>query len=84
MTYFPVFKALTEAANPDLADAQAESKVTVMADPEPVLVPVQPDRHVKSTSPAPATSPSSYWRSNSVSYDNVAGACRLHGRDQDR
>lgn len=29
LTYFPLFKALTEAANPDLAKAQATSKVTL-------------------------------------------------------
>jgi len=29
VTYFPLFKALTEAANPDLAKAQATSKVTL-------------------------------------------------------
>ncbi|MFM6999542.1 MAG: MFS transporter [Limnohabitans sp.] len=33
VTYFPVFKALTKAANPDLAAAQATSKVVVIADP---------------------------------------------------
>jgi len=33
VTYFPVFKALTKAANPDLAAAQAASKVVVVADP---------------------------------------------------
>ncbi|MGV0985780.1 MAG: MFS transporter [Limnohabitans sp.] len=33
VTYFPVFKALTKAANPDLAAAQATSKVVVVADP---------------------------------------------------
>ena len=33
LTYFPVFQALTEAANPDLAAAQARSKVVVVADP---------------------------------------------------
>ena len=33
VTYFPVFKALTKAANPDLAAAQAASKVVVIADP---------------------------------------------------
>ena len=33
VTYFPVFKALTEAANPDLAAAQAKSQVVVTADP---------------------------------------------------
>ena len=33
VTYFPVFKMLTEAANPDLAKAQATAGVTVTADP---------------------------------------------------
>src|SRR5690242_12049045 len=33
LTYFPLFKALTEAANPDLAAAQAKNKVVVVADP---------------------------------------------------
>jgi MFS family permease len=32
VTYFPVFKMLTEAVNPDLAHAQANSAVTVTAD----------------------------------------------------
>jgi Sugar (and other) transporter len=33
LTYFPAFKALTSAANPALAAAQAKSPVTVFADP---------------------------------------------------
>jgi MFS family permease len=33
LTYFPIFKALTVAANPDLAQATATSPVTVVADP---------------------------------------------------
>jgi hypothetical protein len=33
VTFFPVFKMLTEAANPDLAKAQATAGVTVTADP---------------------------------------------------
>lgn len=33
LTYFPVFKALTEAANPDLAAAQAKNKVVIIANP---------------------------------------------------
>ena len=33
LTYFPIFKALTVAANPDLAAATATSPVTVVADP---------------------------------------------------
>jgi MFS family permease len=33
LTYFPIFKALTVAANPALASASASSPVTVVADP---------------------------------------------------
>src|SRR6187431_1229587 len=33
LTFFPLFKALTEAANPELAVAQAKNKVIVQADP---------------------------------------------------
>ncbi|MDO9287005.1 MAG: MFS transporter [Aquabacterium sp.] len=33
LTYFPLFKALTGAANPELAQAQATAQITVKADP---------------------------------------------------
>ncbi len=33
LTYMPLFKLLTEAANPDLARAQANAKIVVTADP---------------------------------------------------
>ncbi len=33
VTYFPLFKALTEAGNPDLAKAQATAQISVKADP---------------------------------------------------
>jgi MFS family permease len=33
LTFFPLFKALTEAANPDLAKAQATAQISVKADP---------------------------------------------------
>ena len=33
LTFFPLFKALTEAANPDLAKAQATAQIVVKADP---------------------------------------------------
>jgi len=33
LTYFPLFKALTNAANPELAAAQARSEIVVRADP---------------------------------------------------
>ncbi|MBL0088638.1 MAG: MHS family MFS transporter [Ideonella sp.] len=34
LTYFPLFKALTEAGNPELAKAQASAQITVKADPK--------------------------------------------------
>lgn len=34
LTYFPLFKALTEAANPDLAAAQKNAQIVVTADPK--------------------------------------------------
>ena len=33
LTYFPIFKAITNAANPALSEAQAKSPATVVADP---------------------------------------------------
>jgi len=33
LTYFPIFKAITEAANPELAAAQAKTPIIVKADP---------------------------------------------------
>jgi MFS family permease len=33
LTFFPLFKALTEAANPELAAAQVKNKIVVQADP---------------------------------------------------
>ncbi|KAI1690595.1 major facilitator superfamily domain-containing protein [Ditylenchus destructor] len=33
LTYFPLFKALTAAANPDLAKAQASAQITLETDP---------------------------------------------------
>ncbi|MFN3584736.1 MFS transporter [Phenylobacterium sp.] len=42
LTYFPLFKALTWAANPDLARAAASSPVTVIADPADCSVQFDP------------------------------------------
>src|SRR5207253_8274263 len=50
LTYFPLFKALTEAANPDLAKAQANSRVTVTADPNECSFQFNPTGTVKFTS----------------------------------
>ena len=44
LTYFPLFGALTEAANPALAQAQASAPVIGHADPGILLGPVRPDR----------------------------------------
>jgi MFS family permease len=42
LLYFPLFGALTEAANPALASAQARNPVTVMADPDTCSVQFDP------------------------------------------
>jgi MFS family permease len=42
LTYFPLFAALTEAANPALAEAQASAPVTVVADPATCSVQFDP------------------------------------------
>ena len=44
LTYFPLFDSLSKAVNPALYAAQAQSPVTVIADPERLLGPVRPDR----------------------------------------
>ncbi|WP_297725453.1 MFS transporter [Limnohabitans sp. Rim8] len=50
VTYFPVFQALTKAANPDLYTAQANSKVVVTADPGECSFQFNPTGTVKFTS----------------------------------
>jgi hypothetical protein len=58
VTYFPVFKALTEAANPDLAAPRTRTRrVVVTADPASCSFQFNPTGTEKF--PAPATSPSS-------------------------
>src|SRR5262249_42148800 len=42
LTYFPLFKALTAAANPALAQAVASAPVTVVADPDDCSVQFDP------------------------------------------
>jgi MFS family permease len=41
-TYFPIFKGLTQAANPDIAAAEAKSPVTVVSDPNDCSVQFDP------------------------------------------
>ncbi len=70
VTYFPVFTALTKAANPDLAAAQATSKVTVTADPAECSFQFNPTGTKKFTSSCDIAKQK--LASASVSYDNVA------------
>ncbi|WP_038216119.1 MFS transporter [Xenophilus azovorans] len=72
VTYFPVFKMLTEYANPDLAQAQAKAGVTVTADPATCSFqgnPVAREIDFKSSCDIAKR----YLVQNSVSYENVAG-----------
>lgn len=72
ITYFPVFGALTKAANPDLAAAQAANKITVTADPAECSFQFNPTGTVKFTSSCDIAKQA--LASASVSYDTVAGA----------
>jgi len=68
LTYFPLFKALAEAANPDLAAAQAKNKVLVHADPAECSFQFNPTGTVKFTSSCDIAK--QVLASGSVSYDN--------------
>jgi len=70
VTYFPVFTALTKAANPDLAAAQAKNKVTVTADPNECSFQFNPTGTVKFTSSCDIAK--QVLAGASVSYENVA------------
>ncbi|MPM49881.1 putative sialic acid transporter [bioreactor metagenome] len=72
LTYFPVFKALTGAANPDLAQAQATAAITVTADPATCSFqgnPVAREIDFKSSCDIAKR----FLVASSVSYDNAAG-----------
>jgi MFS family permease len=69
VTYFPVFKALTKAANPDLYAAQQSAKVTVTADPAECSFQFNPTGTAKFTSSCDIAK--QRLASASVSYDNV-------------
>lgn len=69
VTYFPVFGALTKAANPDLAAAQAANKVTVTADPAECSFQFNPTGTKKFTSSCDVAK--QRLASASVSYDNI-------------
>ena len=72
LTYFPVFGALTKAANPDLAAAQANAKVVVTADPAQCSFQGSPvAREIDFFSSCDIAK--RYLAQNSVSYDNAVG-----------
>ena len=72
LTFFPLFRALTEAANPDLATAQAKNKVVVTADPSQCSFqgnPVAREIDFKTSCDIAKR----YLAQSSVSYESVAG-----------
>ena len=71
LTFFPLFKALTNAANPALAAAQASSKVTVTADPAECSFQFNPTGTKKFTSSCDIAKQK--LAGSSVSYDNIVG-----------
>ena len=72
LTYFPVFNALTKAANPDLAAAQAANKVVVVADPNECSFQFNPTGTKKFTSSCDIAKQN--LANASVSYDNEVAA----------
>ena len=71
LTYFPVFTALTKAANPALAAAQAANKVVVTSDKQECSFQFNPTGTVKFTSSCDIAK--QVLAGSSVSYDNAAG-----------
>ena len=72
LTYFPVFTALTKAANPDLAAAQIANKVVVTANPAECSFQFNPTGTAKFTSSCDIAKQA--LASASVSYENAAAA----------
>ncbi|WP_179950586.1 MFS transporter [Aquabacterium olei] len=71
LTYFPLFKALTEAANPDLAKAQATAPVTLIANQNECSFQFNPTGTAKFTSSCDIAK--QVLAANSVNYENVSG-----------
>jgi MFS family permease len=69
LTYFPVFEALTKAANPALYEAQQKSQVVVTADPAECSFQFNPTGTVKFTSSCDVAKQK--LAASSVSYTNV-------------
>ncbi|HYC00818.1 MAG TPA: MFS transporter [Candidatus Limnocylindrales bacterium] len=72
LTYFPLFRMLTEAANPDLARAQEQARVVVHADPRECSFQFNPTGTTRFTSSCDVAK--QLLASASVSYENVATA----------
>ncbi|ROZ61525.1 MFS transporter [Ramlibacter sp. WS9] len=72
LTYFPIFGALTKAANPDLAAAQAKNKVVVTADASECSFQFNPTGTVKFTSSCDIAK--QVLAGASVSYENAPAA----------
>jgi MFS family permease len=72
LTYFPVFEALTKAANPDLHAAQQKNKVVVTADPNECSFQFNPTGTVKFTSSCDIAK--QVLAGASVSYENAVAA----------
>ncbi len=72
LTYFPVFGALTKAANPALAEAQAKNKVVVTADPNECSFQFNPTGTTKFTSSCDIAK--QVLAGASVSYENAVAA----------
>jgi len=70
LTYFPLFKALTEYANPDLAKAQATAPVTLVADPSECSFQFNPTGTAKFSSSCDVAK--QYLAASSVNYENVS------------
>ncbi|WP_113338063.1 MFS transporter [Rhizobium cremeum] len=71
VTYFPLFKAMTEFGNPALAAAQANIRATVTADPADCNFQFNPTGTAKFTTSCDIAT--STLTKNSVPYDVVAG-----------
>ncbi|BEP93599.1 MFS transporter [Acidovorax sp. A79] len=72
LTYFPVFGALTKAANPALAEAQAKNQVIVTADPKECSFQFNPTGTSKFTSSCDIAK--QVLAGASVSYENATSA----------
>ncbi|WP_321378713.1 MFS transporter [Rhizobium sp.] len=72
VTYFPLFKAMTWAGNPALAQAQATIKATVTADPTDCNFQFNPTGTAKFTTSCDIAT--AFLTKNSVPYEVIAGA----------